>query len=478
MKTLLISLIFAGVGWCQLVPAPSIIYITTDPTGGSCVASYNLQNKSTGVQYSCVLGLWTAISGGGGGGGGTVAGYTTITFSATPVFAVTSTTVEFQILTLTGNVTSSAITVASGNPRIILSICQDSTGGRTIVMPTHVLNMGPVNTTANYCTKGVGTWNGTDLIVETTSIALASGAPLSGAVELPGSTSGLTILGVPDAAGASHRINFPTAKGTSNQVLATNGGTPEQTSWIDQTGGTGAAILSGAYGSLPGTCTVNDLYIISSGIFNFARCTGTDVFSFFYRGYIVTPAAQLSLTTLAGGAPAPDALTSSSGFESMTRSSGGGAAYSLRYWAAPGATPYTYHVVTLPPPNLFINAGYKQFAVGFMDSSGKSFLLTCGQGTAVVNGYFCRSLNVNADGSVNAEVLGYATAIAGVSGEDLTFVARDDGTNINLGFSTNGTDYYFTFEARASFLSAPSRITYGMEVTTADQATMSMVGVY
>lgn len=243
-------------------------------------------------------------------------------------------------------------------------------------------------------------------------------------------------------------------------------------------GGGGSAITSGTYASTPATCTVSDLYLLTSGVFPFARCTGTNVWSFFYYGHTVTPAAQLSLATLGGSAPAPDSLVSTNGYEVMTRSSGGGAAYSYRYWSAPGSTPYTNYAVTLPQTNLYVNAGYKQFAVGFMDASGKSFVLSCGQGTAVISGYFCRGLNVNADGTVNAEISAAVSALAGIGGRELTFVLRDDGTNINIGFSNGGPDYYYASEARTSFLSSPSRLTYGMEVNASDLAAFTFVGTY
>lgn len=448
-------------------PALGAIFFKTNNTAGQNLYAVTSLSPCT----------WTQQAGGGGGGAGDPAGYTTVTFSSTPVFAITVNTVAFLKLTLTGDVVSSTLTVASGNPRVILKICQDSTGNRAFVFPTNVLNMTAVTTVASTCTTGFGTWDGTNVIVESSNTSNANGSPLSGSVDLPGSTSGLTTLGVPNVAGTDHRFNFPTGNGSNGNAMITDGGTPTaQLSW--GSAGGGSAITSGTYASLPGTCATSDLYLLTSGVFPFSRCTGTDVWSFFYYGHIITPAAQLSLATLGGSAPAPDSLVSTNGYEVMTRSSGGGSAYSYRYWSAPGSTPYTKYVVTLPQTNLYVNPGYKQFAVGFMDASGKSFVLSCGQGTAVVGGYFCRGLNVNADGSVNAEISTAVNTVAGIGGRELIFVLRDDATNINIGFSNGGPDYYYATEARTSFLSSPSRFTYGMEVTTTDAAAVTMVGVY
>lgn len=58
---------------------------------------------------------------------------------------------------------------------------------------------------------------------------------ISGEANFVGLTSGSAEVGVADVAGTPNRINWPTATGTSGQVLTTNGANPQQTSWTTVT---------------------------------------------------------------------------------------------------------------------------------------------------------------------------------------------------------------------------------------------------
>lgn len=70
-----------------------------------------------------------------------------ITFSATPTFNLSLGTQHN--ITLSGNVTSSTMTVASGAPTIfVIRITQDGTGGHTFAWPPNIDNAGAVNTVA------------------------------------------------------------------------------------------------------------------------------------------------------------------------------------------------------------------------------------------------------------------------------------------------------------------------------------------
>lgn len=52
------------------------------------------------------------------------------------------------------------------------------------------------------------------------------------ALQLDGTTSGSAQIGAATVAGTPNRINLPTTTGTVGQVLRTDGGSPQQTSWI------------------------------------------------------------------------------------------------------------------------------------------------------------------------------------------------------------------------------------------------------
>ena len=89
----------------------------------------------------------------------------TVGFSATPAFPA-STQIQLFKITLTGNVTSSTLTLAGLTaPAIILfEITQDATGGRTFAWPSNVLG-GPVpNAGANETTSQLFFWDGTNAI--------------------------------------------------------------------------------------------------------------------------------------------------------------------------------------------------------------------------------------------------------------------------------------------------------------------------
>lgn len=71
----------------------------------------------------------------------------TITFVATPVFLATGN--GSNIISLTGNVTSSTITGGTAGQRFTFIIKQDATGSRTLVFPTNVKGAGSIAATAS-----------------------------------------------------------------------------------------------------------------------------------------------------------------------------------------------------------------------------------------------------------------------------------------------------------------------------------------
>jgi len=110
-------------------------------------------------------------------GNGDSAGQTIVPFSTTPTYAVGKNSFEAQKLTLTANVTSSTLTVASGNPLVELSLCQDGTGGRTNVWPINVIGAPQISADPNACTNVSGSYDGSNLNVSSYSITNDAAAP-------------------------------------------------------------------------------------------------------------------------------------------------------------------------------------------------------------------------------------------------------------------------------------------------------------
>jgi len=103
-----------------------------------------------------------------GGGGGTSAVLTPVTFSATPTFTVSTSTIQvFNMGALTGNVTSSTLTAAAATAGQTIEwiLLQDSTGGRTFVWPTNVQGACAPDPAPSAQTIVTGTWDGTNVQV-------------------------------------------------------------------------------------------------------------------------------------------------------------------------------------------------------------------------------------------------------------------------------------------------------------------------
>jgi hypothetical protein len=127
---------------------------------------------STGTKFLIATGGFTAghylstdASGNAVDGGVPTSGYpavyTVVTYSATPTFTVSTSSVQTFYLALTGNVTSStlATTNATSGQPVIFIIKQDSTA-RTVVLPTNVLNACEISTTASSLTIISTVWDG------------------------------------------------------------------------------------------------------------------------------------------------------------------------------------------------------------------------------------------------------------------------------------------------------------------------------
>jgi hypothetical protein len=152
--------------------ATNVIYVVTDSSSGCTTGggSNLILCRSNGTTWSPV---------GASGGSGTVSTLSapndfavanptttpaishsteTVTFSATPTFNCKG----VEVLTLTGNVTSSTLSGCSNQQLIIFAISQDGTGSRTLVWPTNVKGAPTITATASVTTYVAAMYDGTN----------------------------------------------------------------------------------------------------------------------------------------------------------------------------------------------------------------------------------------------------------------------------------------------------------------------------
>lgn len=146
-------------------------------------------------------------------GSGDPTGYTTVTFSATPTFTVTKNTGQAFLITVSANVTGSTIDISgitnSGRTIIAIRVCQDGSGSHTFVWPATAVNHGTVDASASACSTQSFWFDGTNF--QALGPLFVTG-PAGGAITLPGSTSGNTVL-QPNAV-ASGTVILPAASDT------------------------------------------------------------------------------------------------------------------------------------------------------------------------------------------------------------------------------------------------------------------------
>lgn len=144
----------------------------------------------------------------GGGGSGSPGIYTVVAFSTTPTFPATGSTVQNFRNTLTGNVSSSVLTIASGKPDMSIDVCQDGTGSRTFVWPSNVLNAPVIDSRANYCTLVNGNYDGTNLNISSATLHKNDWSQIPGEINVSQAT-GANITKFAPAAGGNVTITVP-----------------------------------------------------------------------------------------------------------------------------------------------------------------------------------------------------------------------------------------------------------------------------
>jgi hypothetical protein len=218
--------------------------------------------------YSCSVagGAWFVSS--GAGGTGNVSAYTIVSFSATPTFAVASNTSDTFKITLTGNVTASALVGPVNGEPLTFEVCQDVFGGHTFVPPTGFAQFDAISLTPLACTKQVGFWDGSNFIAKARSVSdepqfvqpcptrSQPSAPLSGLKFWCDSTTNL-LEAINSSGGISRTL---TPAGGANSLQTYDGATNLSGNASDTLDGSGnesirGGLTTGSAGSTPGTWT-------------------------------------------------------------------------------------------------------------------------------------------------------------------------------------------------------------------------------
>jgi hypothetical protein len=152
-------LLLATVGAHAQVVNPTLIFVTTAPSG-ACTVPTPLQSViSTGALFSCQSGTWATVGGGGGGTTNTICSGTVALGTAAIASGAAATTVT---ATCTGLETTDAIALTfNGSPLAIVGY-EPSAGGMLTILswPTSgTINVAVVNNTASSITPGAVTLN-------------------------------------------------------------------------------------------------------------------------------------------------------------------------------------------------------------------------------------------------------------------------------------------------------------------------------
>lgn len=155
---------------------------------------------------------------------------------------------------LTGNCTLSI----SGWPAAVsegtLRMCEDSTGGRSLTMPSGATGFGAINTGASKCNVAFWKWDGSTLRALTPFLDEATGYP----------------VGVLPYSGAASDLNMGTHKITAAEVDVTSTGQSGFTTWGGATSGSQGFTVKNVAGSailyiIPDTPSTTGQYLKDNG---------------------------------------------------------------------------------------------------------------------------------------------------------------------------------------------------------------------
>jgi hypothetical protein len=94
-----------------------------------------------------------------------------VSFSSTPTFSATASS---NIITLTGNVTSSTLAAGTAGESMTMTVCQNSTGGFTFVWPSGMRGTMTIGSTASECSSQTFTYSGNQSAWLASSVGIAN----------------------------------------------------------------------------------------------------------------------------------------------------------------------------------------------------------------------------------------------------------------------------------------------------------------
>jgi hypothetical protein len=146
--------------------------------------------------------------------------------------------------------------VGAGTPVLVLgtnptNFTTIQGGGATVITSNDGTNHGTITLSPGQGqVLQVSSYAGVETVTFFSGVAFPQTTFTVGTMTIGGSTSGSAAIGVAAVAGTPNPIILPTTTGTAGQVLSTNGGSPQQTSWVNTNnlGATLTPATSGATG--------------------------------------------------------------------------------------------------------------------------------------------------------------------------------------------------------------------------------------
>lgn len=248
-------------------------------------------------------------------------------------------------------------------------------------------------------------------------------------------------------------------------------------------GGGGASIAASAYPA-PSTCTAGSLSIINSGLFSHALCTATNTETYYYSGYAITPAALLTGFN-SSNMQGSNVETHANGYSTISALPSSGGTLSWAYWTAP-ATPYTKYIHLRVPyiwNNVTTDGNARSWAIGFQDGNGtKQKYLFCGTSSATISTNWWCDVRHGVSGGFTANDITAASGLPGIPSQgEVIAMLKDDGTNITIALSGDGSSFYQVFqEARTTYFAAgPTQMVFAaVNNGTTSTVPVTLVGMH
>lgn len=200
---------------------PAVFAVAGSPVSTTGTLAVTANGTSGGVPFfdtattlasSGALALKAPVLGGGPG----VAPFTGARSGNTTTFGTTS-----------GTLTNGHCVSIDGSGNFV-----DAGGACTIGGGGGTVNAGTAGQMAYYATSTNAVSGNPNATISNGALTLGVANTTLGTLTLEGSTSGSATIQVAAAAGTPNALTLPTATGSSGQLLSTNGGSPQQLSWV------------------------------------------------------------------------------------------------------------------------------------------------------------------------------------------------------------------------------------------------------